>query len=200
MIVLQSVSWFIFLMGTMILGTWLRKNPAKKNAENASRVLHFLFWVGVGPPIVWGAFNPGLSNYDQVLGLPPLPRYSALFFVGFIGLMIGMAFILASNVNLWFFGKGANAFFLTRKLVVTNIYAWTRNPMSLGLYMVFLGTGLLVRSTSITLGTLLVLVPVHIFFLKYFEEKELELRIGLSYLDYKKRVPFLFPRLFSRKD
>jgi protein-S-isoprenylcysteine O-methyltransferase Ste14 len=32
-------------------------------------------------------------------------------------------------------------------------------------------------------------------FLKYFEEKELELRFGDSYLEYKKSVPFLVPRI-----
>jgi len=30
--------------------------------------------------------------------------------------------------------------------------------------------------------------------LKFFEELELELRFGSSYLEYKRRVPFLIPR------
>ena len=39
------------------------------------------------------------------------------------------------------------------------------------------------------------MIPAHAFFLKYFEEVELELRFGESYLEYKKNVPFLIPRL-----
>jgi len=31
--------------------------------------------------------------------------------------------------------------------------------------------------------------------LLYFEELELSLRLGPSYLEYKRRVPFLLPRL-----
>ncbi|MDF1612852.1 hypothetical protein [Stygiobacter electus] len=50
-------------------------------------------------------------------------------------------------------------------------------------------------STYLMLGTMLVLVPAHIFNLKYFEEKELEIRYGQSYSYYKKDVPFLIPRL-----
>ena len=37
-------------------------------------------------------------------------------------------------------------------------------------------------------------IPAHIFYLKFFEERELELRFGESYMDYKQRVPFLIPR------
>jgi hypothetical protein len=38
-------------------------------------------------------------------------------------------------------------------------------------------------------------IPAHLFALKYFEELELELRLGQSYLDYKEKTPFLFPAL-----
>jgi protein-S-isoprenylcysteine O-methyltransferase Ste14 len=41
------------------------------------------------------------------------------------------------------------------------------------------------------------LIPAHIFFLKYFEELELELRFGETYKQYKQTVPFLIPRLSS---
>jgi protein-S-isoprenylcysteine O-methyltransferase Ste14 len=39
-----------------------------------------------------------------------------------------------------------------------------------------------------------VAIPVHVFYLKYFEEYELELRLGQEYLEYKRRVPFLLPK------
>jgi len=45
------------------------------------------------------------------------------------------------------------------------------------------------------LGAILGIIPAHILFLKFFEELELELRFGSSYLEYKRRVPFLIPRL-----
>jgi protein-S-isoprenylcysteine O-methyltransferase Ste14 len=50
-----------------------------------------------------------------------------------------------------------------------------------------------------TLAALLVAIPAHIFYLRYSEEYELELRIGPPYVAYKQRVPFLFPRLGYRR-
>ena len=197
-IVLQTLGWVIFGVSTITIGVWLRRNPSKKDAENASRILHFLFWVTVAPPMALGVFYPGLSHYDHLLGLSPLPRYAILRIVRIFKILIGTYLILVANTSLWVFGRGANAFLLTRQLVVTNIYEWTRNPMSLGVYLGSIGSGLLMRSTYMTSSALLVLIPAHIFYLKYFEEKELELRMGPFFLEYKRRVPFLLPRLFPR--
>jgi len=66
--------------------------------------------------------------------------------------------------------------------------------MSLGFYLLALALGFMSGSTSVTLYSLLGLIPAHIFFLKYFEELELKLRFGESYLQYKENVPFLIPR------
>jgi protein-S-isoprenylcysteine O-methyltransferase Ste14 len=92
------------------------------------------------------------------------------------------------------FGEGTNAFWLTQRLVAANIYARSRNPMSLGYYLLCVGIGLIAGSTYVTIGSLLGIVPVHIFNLRYFEEYELALRLGPSYLEYKRSVPFLIPR------
>ena len=70
--------------------------------------------------------------------------------------------------------------------------------MSLGFYLGAVGLGLIVGSTYMTLGALLVVIPVHVFYLKCFEEYELELRLGQSYVAYKQQVPFLLPRWLSR--
>jgi hypothetical protein len=53
--------------------------------------------------------------------------------------------------------------------------------MSLGFCLGAVGLGLLVGSVCMTLGALLVVIPVHIFYLKYFEEYELGLGLGPSY-------------------
>jgi len=39
------------------------------------------------------------------------------------------------------------------------------------------------------------IIPAHVFFLKFFEELELELRFDESYKQYKQKVPFLIPKL-----
>jgi protein-S-isoprenylcysteine O-methyltransferase Ste14 len=91
-------------------------------------------------------------------------------------------------------GQGSAAFFLTEQVVIRGVYLRTRNPMSLGFYMACVGVGLLAGSLAVTLGALLVITPVHLFNLKYFEERELELRFGQSYRDYRRQTPFLIPR------
>lgn len=196
-IVLQMLGWLIFLMSTTTLGAWLRRNPSKRNAGRTSRSLHFLFWIGIVPPAGLGVFYPGLTHFDTELGFSPLPRHSVVLTVGILGLLIGAYLFIVSNVALGLFGEGMSAFWLTRQLVVGNIYKRTRNPMSLGFYLGAVGIGLLLGSTYMTLGALLVAIPVHIFYLKYFEEYELELRMGQSYVAYKQQVPFLLPRLVS---
>ena len=67
--------------------------------------------------------------------------------------------------------------------------------MSLGYYLFALAAGFISGSTLLTLYVLLGIIPAHIFFLKFFEELELELRFGDSYKQYKQKVPFLIPKL-----
>jgi protein-S-isoprenylcysteine O-methyltransferase Ste14 len=90
-------------------------------------------------------------------------------------------------------GSGANAFRLTKQIVETDIYKYTRNPMSLGYYLGGLAIGFISGSTLFTLYVLLGIIPAHLFFLKFFEEFELELRLGESYKAYKLKTSFLIP-------
>jgi protein-S-isoprenylcysteine O-methyltransferase Ste14 len=197
---MQVLGWLVFTMGTITFGIWLRKHPGKKNAENTSRILHFLFWISVVPPTGLGFFFPGLLSFDKVLGLSPLPRSSILPVVGMLLLLIGVYFFAASNIVIRLAGKGGPAFLLTKDLVTVSIYKRTRNPMSLGLYLGSVGMGLLIGSTYWTLGALIVAIPAHIFYLKFFEELELGMRMEQPYKEYKQRVPFLLPKWdLSRK-
>jgi protein-S-isoprenylcysteine O-methyltransferase Ste14 len=77
--------------------------------------------------------------------------------------------------------------------VEADIYKYTRNPMSLGYYLFALAVGFISGSTLLTLYALLGLIPAHLFFLRFFEELELELRLGESYKAYKQKTSFLIP-------
>ena len=59
-------------------------------------------------------------------------------------------------------------------------------------------SGFISGSTLLTLYVLFGVVPAHLFFLRFFEELELELRLGESYKEYKQKTPFLIPRLSAR--
>jgi protein-S-isoprenylcysteine O-methyltransferase Ste14 len=182
-----------FILGVGILGLWLRKYPSKVNAEKFSRIMHFLFFAGLGAPLLFSIFYPGLPHLDELLGLDPLPWRPFFLVTGIILAIPGLYFLGISNKLIRTLGSGANAFRLSKRIVETDIYKYTRNPMSLGYYLFSLSMGFLSGSTLLTLYVLLGLIPAHLFFLRFFEELELELRFGESYKEYKQKTPFLIP-------
>jgi protein-S-isoprenylcysteine O-methyltransferase Ste14 len=188
------IGLLFFAVGVGVLGRWLRRHPSKDNAERSSRVMHFLFFAGMGVPLITGVFYPGLTYFDELAGLNPLPWRTFFLILGVILAIPGLYFLAITNKLLRALGSGANAFRLTKRIVAEDVYKHTRNPMSLGFYLWTLAVGLASGSTFITLTVLLGFIPAHIFFLKFFEELELELRFGESYLEYKKEVPFLIPK------
>lgn len=188
-----------FIMGVGILGLWLRRHPSKVNAEKSSRIMHFLFFAGLGTPLLISVFSPGLTHLDELIGLNPLPLKPFFFIIGIILAIPGLYLLGISNILLRALGSGANAFRLTKQIVEKDIYKYTRNPMSLGYYLFLLSVGFMSGSTLFTLGVLLGIIPAHVFFLKFFEELELELRFGEGYKQYKQKVPFLIPKLSADK-
>ncbi len=185
----------VFILGVGISGLWLRRHASKLNAEKSSRIMHFLFFAGLGVPVVIGFFSPGFTHLDELIGIHPLPFRAVFLIVGILLALPGLYFMAISNIRLQTLGSGANAFRLTKRIVEKDIYHLTRNPMSLGYYLLGLSIGFLSGSSLLTLYVLLGLIPAHLFFLKFFEELELELRFGDSYLQYKRKTSFLFPKM-----
>ena len=197
MLYLILIGLFIFAAGALILGYWLRGHRSQNNAERSSRVMHFLFFAFmVAPPLI-GLFYPGLRHFDELIGWDSLPWRPIFLAVGIILGIPGLYLLVITNKALRALGSGANAFRLTKQIVAEDIYKRTRNPMSLGFYLCALALAFGSGSTFVTLAVILGLIPAHILFLKYFEELELELRFGESYLDYKRSVPFLIPRFIT---
>jgi protein-S-isoprenylcysteine O-methyltransferase Ste14 len=58
----------------------------------------------------------------------------------------------------------------------------------------FLSLGIWFQSVLFVLWVLILFAPALLFFVKVYEERELEIRFGESYLEYKSRTPMLFPR------
>jgi protein-S-isoprenylcysteine O-methyltransferase Ste14 len=75
----------------------------------------------------------------------------------------------------------------TRALVTSGIHGYTRNPIYLGMFLVYAGIGLVVRSPWI----LILMLPLALA-IRYAvvarEEAFLERRFGEAYRDYKTRV------------
>jgi protein-S-isoprenylcysteine O-methyltransferase Ste14 len=194
-IVIQAFGIVVFLVGSIWLAGIIRRPGNSRVAENASRISHAMFWIALVLPGTIALFYPGLTAYDEFFGMPSLPAPPMWIAPGIVLLSVGSVLLVSSNRFLFKKGRGAAAFLLTEQLVTDGLYGRTRNPMSLGFYAVCVGIGMIAGSLTVTLGALLIIVPVHLINLKYFEELELELRYGHSYVDYRRRVPFLIPRL-----
>ncbi len=116
--------------------------------------------------------------------------------IGLLLVIITGAAALSTVANLALKGFGAPfAIALSEKLAVEWWYAWTRNPMVLTTLALLLSLGIWFQSALFVLWVLILFAPALLFFVKVYEERELELRFGASYLEYKARTPMLFPRM-----
>jgi protein-S-isoprenylcysteine O-methyltransferase Ste14 len=75
----------------------------------------------------------------------------------------------------------------TRTLVTTGIHGWSRNPIYVGMFLVYGGIGLAVRSPWILILALPLAVTIR-YGVVAREEAYLERRFGDAYRDYKARV------------
>jgi len=166
-----------------------------------SRIRRFVgHWIAL---IAFGIVVPGVfylitTSVDRALALPPLlPAPYNVFFVA-LSLTIGLFWVLWPYSYLHFVGLGSPvevfgiALYPTQRLVTTGPYAYTRNPMFLGLLFLLLAVGFATRSISA-----LVLIPIlavlGVLYLRKYEEPGLVRRFGQEYLEYRNAVPMLTP-------
>ena len=83
-----------------------------------------------------------------------------------------------------------------QELITGGLYAYSRNPMLLSIFLIVFAAGLLSGSLSLTFLFAPLFVLFFYFQITLVEEKEMELKFGQDYLDYEKRVPRIFPRIF----
>lgn len=103
-----------------------------------------------------------------------------------------MVFTISSFITI---GKGTLAPWApTKKLVVTGLYRYMRNPMISGVFMVLLGETLCLWSTNLLAWSGAFFLINTIYFILS-EEPGLEKRFGSEYREYKSHVPRWIPRL-----
>lgn len=196
-IVFQVIGVFVFVLTTFVCGKLIRKNSKLEFAQKPIRIVHFCYWFFAVLPVWIELVYPGFTRLDAVLGLGSLPGKTPVLVVGGILFLIGMYYSLASSKLLAKIGKGAMAFKFSKLVVDSGVYDQVRNPMALGYYLMLLGASLMAHSTYLIFFNLLTVIPSHIFYIKYFEEFEVELRLGETYIEYKQKTPFLIPKIFS---
>jgi protein-S-isoprenylcysteine O-methyltransferase Ste14 len=152
----------------------------------------FVFWIIIPFFIVISSafIDPWLS----------LPRFSHRWINATIALIFMVTGWLFANwtVKVQFsLGKGTPIPLMpTQNLIIKRPYTYCRNPMTLGTAAFYLGVAIWLGSISAT-GLALIYAVGILIYIKLIEEKELEQRFGVEYLEYKRRTPFLIPHFRS---
>jgi protein-S-isoprenylcysteine O-methyltransferase Ste14 len=127
-----------------------------------------------------------------------LPRGLELTF-GILSGLDGLCLLLWATLVLWRNGGGTpNPVAATRRLVVEGPYGYCRNPILLSALLYYLGVGCVWISFSAGVVMFLVGLVLGTAYHKGIEEAELRRRFGCEYEVYRRRTPFLFPRLIRR--
>jgi protein-S-isoprenylcysteine O-methyltransferase Ste14 len=164
----------------------LDRNHVTGHVAWITTFVHFSLGFTFGVPIV-----RALSTHQNWPGwVLPIPSE-----IGLILVIITGAASFLTVVNLALKGLGAPFFIaISRKLASDWLYARTRNPMVLAALAFGLSLGIWFQSALFVLWVLILFAPALLFFVKVYEERELEIRFGQSYRDYKARTSFLWPK------
>ena len=132
---------------------------------------------------------------DRMLDLPTVLHPPADAIIG--GLIILAGWLLAIwTIYLQFtLGRGTPVpAMATQKLIIRPPYSYCRNPMALGAIVLYLGVCVAAGSPGAVLLVLLGAAAL-LTYIRLVEEREMVARFGEEYLAYRRRVPFIIPRL-----
>jgi protein-S-isoprenylcysteine O-methyltransferase Ste14 len=141
------------------------------------------------PPFLFlAALLLGLAS-DHLLPVPfAVPKRDLVhWLIAGSVILIGLALAAAGIRNFSHAATPVPTYRPVRALVTTGIHGWSRNPIYLGMFLVYGGIGLAARSPWTLLLTLPLAITVR-YGVVAREEAYLERRFGDAYRDYKGRV------------
>lgn len=161
----------------------MRKDPAGQEDDTATAGV-----IGRPPLLFLGALLLGfgadrvLPSVYAIAGDEPI-----LWTVGACLILTGVAFMVA---GIRIFQRAATPVPTnqpSRALVTTGVNGWTRNPIYLGMFLIYGGIGIAAHSTWILVLALPLAILIRYGVIAR-EEVYLERRFGDAYVDYKRRV------------
>lgn len=118
-----------------------------------------------------------------------------IFAVGLVFVFVGGTILSATIIMLIRIGRGTLApWSPTRRLVISGMYSYVRNPMISGVMIALLGESLIFHSANIFVWLVVFFSVNHVYFIAS-EEPGLARTFGGEYLKYKRNVPRWIPRL-----
>ena len=108
--------------------------------------------------------------------------------------LIGSLIVLRCFWDFTFKGRGTPVpIDPPKELVVTGFYRYVRNPIYVGVLLIFLGHFLWFGYWALLIYTVFAFIGVH-FFVVLYEEPTLKRKFGAVYEDYLKRIPRWIPK------
>jgi len=137
-------------------------------------------------------------SVDTYFNLPRFKwRYNSI--LSFSLISIGLLLIAWTVWTQLKIGKGGPLPIVpTQKLIVVGPYKYCRNPMMLGAILYYFGISFYQHSFSALFFTILFFL-LFVLYVKVIEEKELAMRFGGVYLNYKETTPFIIPKVKVKK-
>jgi protein-S-isoprenylcysteine O-methyltransferase Ste14 len=172
------------------------KREYSERQRLAALAVAAVFFIGVLPvSLVWAG-----GRLDQALGGPRLYFGPASLPAGLLLIAVAWPSALWSIYAQFTRGRGTPVpLMATQKLIIEPPYSYCRNPMAAGTIVAYLGVAVLAGSPG---AALLVGVGAAalLSYIRWIEEKEMVLRFGDEYLEYRRRTPFVIPRFGKKRD
>jgi protein-S-isoprenylcysteine O-methyltransferase Ste14 len=176
-----------------LIGIFYRTAIGSRKTRNLLTPAGGIFFFGFIALIIFIALQ-----VDEFLGFPKLLPSSLNIIVSVPLLVIGL-FLMLWSILYFVRVKGTPVpFNPPPELVSTGPYAYARNPMLTGVFVLLFGLGVLFRSISLVFVFTPLFILLNVWELKAVEEPELEKRLGKDYVEYKKKIPMFVPRLKVR--
>jgi protein-S-isoprenylcysteine O-methyltransferase Ste14 len=142
--------------------------------------------------LFFGWLSLNVRPYDSKIGIL-LPQWVTI--IGIIAMVMGGILVLLCVFVFIVRGKGTPAVFdPPTEFVATGPYAYVRNPMYIGGFILLFGFGLYHTSIAMLILAFVLIIVFHLFVIMV-EEPNLERLFGKSYLDYKKKINRWIPKL-----
>ncbi len=173
-------------------------DQAKREYSERNRIIALLFEAVVFLFILPAALIYAGRGLDGWFHWPQIRLGPINLIIGWLFILSGWLFAVWSIYVQFTIGRGTPVpLMATQKLIIQPPYSYCRNPMALGAIVMYLGVAIWAGSIG---AVVLVLfgATVLLIYIKLLEEKEMQIRFGQEYLDYKRSTPFFIPRLGKR--
>jgi protein-S-isoprenylcysteine O-methyltransferase Ste14 len=174
---------------------WQKQDNSDKN-----RIFALVIGALIFPTMIPAFLIFVLPPVDKLIGISPFFFGTVNIVIGVLGIVIGgIVAIWTIAVQITLASGTPFPMLPTKRLLIVGPFKYCRNPMTLGTILAYAGIAIWIGSFT-ALFVVVVFAAILIGYLKVIEEKELQMRFGDEYVEYKKKTPFIIPIKIRRPD